>query len=119
MSRPLDVWGGNVVCNVIADAVNPDHPWQRQVRVIVAAPSGAAARRALAAAGLGDIPRTEWNAMWGTTGNDLEVEVALADPGRVFGRSMEHVRSAAEFVRLADDATLGRVRLDPPEDSSL
>lgn len=108
----MEVFSGNVVCSVISDVVNAGRPWQRQVRVIVAAPSGAAARRALVAAGLGDVSRTEWANHWGTTGNALELEVALAEPGRVFGRTMEYVRDASEFVRLADDAKPWQPRLE-------
>lgn len=59
-----------------------------QVRAIVAAPSRAAAGRALCAAGLGGHTEqavTRFLAEWGNvTGNAAEVELALRDPGQVY-----------------------------------
>lgn len=59
------------------------HPMPRayrnQVRVIICAPSGAAARRAAEAAGL-RLPRGDWDHSWCETSNKLELAVAHATP---------------------------------------
>lgn len=69
MSKQLQVWGAVIVAN-------SDWPTNvRQPRCIVAAPSRAAAARALGVT-------SRWLAEYGsTTGNDAEIAVALSAPG--------------------------------------
>lgn len=55
-------------------------PWGRQARLIICAPSGAAARRAFAAVGW-TITMGDWRHGWCDTGNAVELAVAHASPG--------------------------------------
>lgn len=55
----------------------------KQIRVIVAAPSRAAAHRAVVAAGI-NVTIGEMRTYWGETGNKIELNVAGSAPGVVF-----------------------------------
>lgn len=61
-----------------------------QLRLIVAAPSFAAAQRAAVAAGLFTI-RKDYSSV---TGNEAELKAALAQPGVVLGRGLDDHRAS-------------------------
>ena len=71
MAEIMPVWGGMLVRRM-------PEPYRTQVRVIVSAPSMAAARRHLEAATGRPVTRTQWGHDWCDTGNDVELAVSLA-----------------------------------------
>lgn len=78
----LKVWGARIWAPntwEIEESPNGD----RQRRVVVAAPTVAAALRAYAAHGI-NISRSQFNQRGCETGNEREISVALSEPGSVF-----------------------------------
>lgn len=88
----MKVYGGTVFLPRGWPDVGTHH---RQATCIVAAMSGAEARRVLLAHGLRVTP-TEWKQYWGETGNALALEAV--EPGAVFVRRMA---GNEPFVRVA------------------
>lgn len=90
MPRELIVYGGTSFLRKDEDkapefaAFLTKNYWQAQTRVIVAARSKAEAARLL-----GFTPGHAKNYM-GATGNTRELEIALAEPGKVFWRPLNY-----------------------------
>lgn len=78
MTRPLEVWGTSHV-----PVIGERGLVTRQQRTIVAAPSRAAAARAL---GASSYAMSQWGSR---TENPYEVAAALAEPGQVFWRPLD------------------------------
>jgi len=70
--RPLTVYGGMAIHSM-------PKPYRNQVHAIIAAESGAAARRYADAVGH-KITSSMWRDHWSETGNDVSVTVASASP---------------------------------------
>lgn len=77
----------------------------QQVRVVVAAPSQAKAVAALQRAGLGNLTVGHLRKYGGHTRNEVETEVAEAEPGTVFWHEDRYPRPAEGFhpVRVSED----------------
>ena len=111
MARPLKVWGahsyvgrGPVHAALVARGL-PEHVVQ--CRIIVSAPSEAAAMRAMG------LTRSEWQHSGCETGNAVEVALGLAQPGQVFVASLDYGRNDPDgYVPVTADAH-GNVTLNP------
>lgn len=80
MPRALKVYGW--IGSLPPGVQHPHSRWNTQARLIIAAPSWAAARRALEAlCPTVGVPGRDWIS---TTGNAHELRVALAQPGVLF-----------------------------------
>lgn len=102
MPRPPKVYSATVMgLNAWHDVLQSERH-HRQVRVVVAAPSKAAAVRAINAAGV-HMTAHDFNQYGGETGNEHDVQTALAQPGRVFYGSLNGQRRAA--LHLAEVTT--------------
>lgn len=111
--KPMKVYSGIThVSGEVRDAVYPNASWKGQVRAVVAARSGAEARRRLAAHGL-RITATEWTHGWGETGNPADGAIATSALGRVFVRDLDRHGLDAPAFLLADGREEQRPMLDP------
>lgn len=96
--KPPTVWG---IITMKPHGITLDQPAHvSQCRAIVAAPSKAAAMRALNGAGFYMTAHT-FNGYAGETGNDREVTAATTQPGHVLITS---VQGCGEFVDLTERA---------------
>lgn len=92
MPRPLQVYGWN------------DFKGGKQIRLIVAAPSFAAASRAAVAAGFFKIHKDYCS----TTGNSAELEAALGQPGVILGRGLDDYHGPYEPFPAREEPTSGQ-----------